>query len=288
MENLPISMPPRSFRSRLQKIFYYMGSPGVTAAMGIYLSAFVFLGMFMARYIQQKMWYDGATKVANARIIGEEFNKDLKKSVYVVRYAATGAPEDIKTGYMVSTFVPQSMRDEPITILLGENNLVVWDNPSSFYRLGWAFVLFAIWIAVPSVALYYFIRPRREALQLLVMGLPAIAKLEKVDKSILSTAEKPKRLYNFQFEAFDEKIYDAKVSSRVGQWSEIKPNALVLYNIKNPNEQLIVDAMESPPKIDEEGLLLPTFSAEARTAIAVSLLLVGGLVILLWGILFAR
>jgi hypothetical protein len=159
------------------------------------------------------------------------------------------------------------------------------NEPWQFRTLGGSFFIMIFWLGFPIFALIYYLRPRRAALKFFKMGLLTKAALQKTDKSVLSTTEKPKQLYTFSYTTFSDETHTAKITARPNKWrQDNKDEALVLYLLRQPEQSLLVDSIESAPKIAENGLLLPQFSHNTLAAIFGAFLACLA-VLLLWAII---
>jgi hypothetical protein len=267
-ENLPNFLPPRDFRSAISRWIYYFSSPPMVIVAFIYFWAFIYMAWFGTVYTKQEIWRNNAHFLSGQIMDIDKPNPYNGDSYthFLIRYNDKGEDKEhkltvfaVRRTYNVGGELP---------LLVGTDGVLRLDEPWQFYRLGLPLVLLLFWLGLPILAANYYLRPRKNALRLFQIGLLTEAALEKEEKSGLSSAEKQRRLYTFSYQTFQDETHTIKVTAKPNQWRKDNKNtALLLYAFRDTDDALIIDSVESAPKIKENGQLQPQFSTNTITAL---------------------
>ncbi len=134
-----------------------------------------------------------------------------------------------------------------------------------------------IGILIFTIVPAWIIKQRRAKrlamLPMLEMGLPIYAEITKKNISALSNSEKEVIKYPLEYVAFDGETYKAVISAAPRAFHN-KP-VLLLYNLSNPNEFIVPNTLESPPKFNADSTISPSLGSRTLNAILISLGMLG-------------
>lgn len=266
-ENHPNFLPPRDFRSAISRWIYYFSNPPMLVVAFIYFWAFVYMAWLGTVYTKQEIWRDNAHFVWAKIIDIDKPNPYIGDSYthFLIKYNDKGEDKEQK----LTVFAVRRTYNigGELPLLVGTDGVLRLDEPWQFYRLGLPTFLLIFWLGLPLVVATYYLPPRKKALRLFQIGLLTEAVLEKEEKSVLSTDEKQKRLYTFSYPTFQDETHTIKVTAKPNQWRKDNKNtALLLYAFRDTDDALIIDSVESAPKIKENGQLQLQFSTNTITA----------------------
>jgi hypothetical protein len=282
-------LPPRRFRNKFAELLFSLSDTATIVALTFIAIALSYTVFFTIKYADQEN-FNSKSENIKATIVNFEVVEvgTRENSSTTYRYTLSYAYKDITYNKILDMSSNEKLSTVSTTV--GELLEVALnkENPTEIryitqlnqYQLPPNVIFILIFTIVPALVIRYWLPNRLKFVPLFKMGLPALATLTKTNKSGLSTENKRLIQYHFAFVGFDGKTYNATATAPDNSFNSSKP-ILVLYNLSNPEENVVVDGYNSAPRINADGSLSLQLTGSTREALRFAAIVVGGIIALL-------
>jgi hypothetical protein len=257
-------LPPRRFHSKFQRLLFTLSSTYILAAIAALILVLSYAVFFTVNYAKQEQFKQTAIPttaiITNFEVISHTSkNKNINTYRYTLSYPCkdkTCAGNLRFTAQQLSPNINKSI-GEKLQILLNSNDNtdIRYVTELNQYNLKPNLIIILLFTLIAAFTIRYQRAIRIKTLPLFEMGLPAFATITKTNRSGLSTSEKSFVQYHLAFVAFDGNTYNATTTAKPYFWGKKKDDILVLYNLNNPEENIIPDTFESSPICNADSTL---------------------------------
>jgi hypothetical protein len=281
-------LPPRRFRSKFAELLFSLSDSATIIAVAFIVIALSYTVFFTIQYADQEN-FNSKSQNIKATILNFEVAEvgTRENSSTTYRYTLFYAYNNITYKKILDISSKEKLSDASTTVGGVLKVALNEENPTEIryvthlnqYRLPPNVIFILIFTIAPALVIRYWLPNRLKILPLFKMGLPAFGTVTKTNKSGLSTQHEKFIQYHFSFEAFDGKSYHATSTAGADAFGD-KP-VLVLYNLSNPEENIVVDGYDSAPQINADGSLSLRLTGSTQVALIFSVGIISGIIALL-------
>jgi hypothetical protein len=257
-------LPPRRFRSKFAELLFSLSSTYILAAIAALILVLSYAVFFTVNYAEQERFMQTAIPTtATIKNFELTYKRYKNETTYVYNYTLDyPCKNNICTGYLTLekkhlTVDMAVAIGEKLQVLLNSNDDtdIRYITELNQYNLKPNLIIILLFTLIAAFTIRYQRAIRIKTLPLFEMGLPAFATITKTNRSGLSTSEKSFVQYHLAFAAFDGNTYNATTTAKPYFWGKKKDDILVLYNLNNPEENIIPDTFESSPICNADSTL---------------------------------
>jgi hypothetical protein len=281
-------LPPRRFRNKFAELLFSLSDTATIVALAFIAIALSYTVFFTIKYAEQENFNSKAENI-KATIVKFEIaeEKTRKNTSATYRYTLSYTYKDITYNKILDMSSNEKLSTTSTTVGELLEVSVNTENPTEIryvthlnqYQLPPSVIFILIFTIAPALVIRYWLPNRLKFVPLFKMGLPAFGTITKTNKSGLSNEHKKLIQYHFSFEAFDGKTYHATTTAAANAFGASP--VLILYNLSNPEENVVVDGYNSAPQINADGSLSLQLTGSTREAFMFSLIVFVGIIALL-------
>jgi hypothetical protein len=279
-------LPPRRFRSKWGKLLFSLYDSYIIYALAVIVLTMCYTAVFTIRN-GQTISSDEFMVESKATILNfdQSISNDSKGKTYLnynytlsYYYKGRALENYIQVNKNdIPPNLPTEVGAEIVIYVHSENPTIIQLFPAMPPPPSGLSVLNIIGILIFAIVPAWIIQQRRAKrlamLPMLEMGLPIYAEITKKNISALSNSAKEVIQYPLEYVAFNGETYKTVILAAPRAFHN-KP-VLLLYNLSNPNEFIVPNTLESPPKFNADSTISPSLGSPTVNAILISLVMLG-------------